>query len=453
MKIRTQFTFLAITIIAVPFLCSLYVGIHFYKRSSNSLILKGYKEISKITSEEITQNEWEIIVSELKVLPKDIQSTVFSGSSTVIWSTIPEYPTNSKISKSDFWDTIHETSNDFFYQFTTIKTSSKRFSLVTRIPRQKNNLKKRYNIFNQLQIIIYILVFIAVLTLIFVSRNIFKSIMFIQKKTEQIAQGNLSVSDNSVNQNKDYQNEIISISENLDKMKSSLLEAQNKKNIFFMGLSHDLKTPVAIIKGYTEAITDGVINEETEINKALKLISVKTNQLEEMINNLINFTKLNSNELREKFTIEPIDLIINEFAKDAVITGKLFKRRIETNIAIPENTLISLDKALVFRAFENLFSNAIRYSKDDDLIKIDSFIQGSDLIFKISDTGIGIEKKDLNNIFDLMFRGTNSRREEGMGIGLSVVKNIISIHRWSISVESEKYKGSTFTITIPLDHN
>ena len=71
------------------------------------------------------------------------------------------------------------------------------------------------------------------------------------------------------------------------------------------------------------------------------------------------------------------------------------------------------------------------------------------IILQIKDTGVGIDKKDLDHIFDIFYRGTNSRKEEGMGIGLSVVKSIIDTHGWSISVSSQKKKGTCFTIKIP----
>ena len=74
------------------------------------------------------------------------------------------------------------------------------------------------------------------------------------------------------------------------------------------------------------------------------------------------------------------------------------------------------------------------------------------IIFSIKDTGVGIKKEDLNNIFELFYRGTSSRREEGLGIGLSVVKNIIETHGWSISVKSKFNEGSDFVITIPFEN-
>ena len=108
------------------------------------------------------------------------------------------------------------------------------------------------------------------------------------------------------------------------------------------------------------------------------------------------------------------------------------------------------DRQLVTRVFENLFNNAMRYTQNDDTITLDAQIQDNNVIYKISDTGCGIEEKDLKNIFDMFYRGTNSRREEGMGIGLSVVKNIIDTHGWSIEVDSKKNEGTCFTIKIPF---
>ena len=110
-----------------------------------------------------------------------------------------------------------------------------------------------------------------------------------------------------------------------------------------------------------------------------------------------------------------------------------------------------MNKTLISRAFENLLSNALRYTKENDTITISAYkINDSEIKVAIADTGIGIDEKDLNQIFDLFYRGTNSRREEGMGIGLSVVKNIMETHNWNIEVKSEKDKGTCFIITIPL---
>ena len=232
-------------------------------------------------------------------------------------------------------------------------------------------------------------------------------------------------------------------------MRISLSEAQNQKSKFIMGISHDLRTPVAVIKGYTEAISDGVISSEEEIKNTMELITAKTNQLETMIDTLINFTKMNSTEIRQAMKTQSITDFLTEIIKEEQTTGNVFKRKIITEINFDKDVLVPFDRQLATRVFENLFNNAMRYTKDDDTITLRAFIEEQNVIYSITDTGIGIEEKELKNIFELFYRGTNSRREEGMGIGLSVVKNIIETHGWKIEVASKKDEGTTFTVTIP----
>ena len=287
-----------------------------------------------------------------------------------------------------------------------------------------------------------------IILILIISSTIFNSILLLEEKTQKIADGNLSETVISQNDS-EKSNEITSILKSLEKMRNSLLDAQNRKNKFIMGISHDLRTPVAIIKGYSEAISDGIISEPDEIKTSIQLIETKTAQLDSMIDTLINFMKLNSSEIRENLITSSITELIQNFAKESQITANVFKRNIIININLPNDILIPLDKQLAYRAFQNLFSNALRYTKDGDEIEIKAYEENENIILKIRDTGVGISEEDLKHIFDLFYRATNSRREEGMGIGLSVVKSIIDTHGWDINVESVLNEGSTFIITIP----
>ena len=176
-------------------------------------------------------------------------------------------------------------------------------------------------------------------------------------------------------------------------------------------------------------------------------------QLEEMIDTLLNYMKLNNFEIKEQLVKKSISRLIIDFSKYAEVTAKIFKRNVHTNIELPEDIEVPFNEQLIHRSFENLLSNAIRYTKENDLIEINAYTKALDdsnfIILEIKDTGYGVAKKDLDYIFDLFYRGTNSRQEEGMGIGLAVVKNIMDTHGWQISVESQKKKGSCFTIKIP----
>lgn len=298
-----------------------------------------------------------------------------------------------------------------------------------------------------------ILIFISIcliaclVFIIYIIINIFDSIMIVKNQTTKLASGDLSDPLPPANQSI---NEITEIVQSLEKMRSSLQNTQNRQNKFIMGLSHDLRTPIAVIKGYIEAISDGIISNPNDIAETMELIASKTEKLETMINSLISFMKMDSKEYRNTLIPGSIKNIITEFAKEAENSGRVFNRKISYSIELSKDYFIPLDQQLVTRAFENLYSNALRYTKDGDYITISAEDDKQNIYIKFCDTGEGIDKKDLDNIFDMFYRGTNSRREEGMGIGLSVVKNIIDIHNWKINVDSEKNIGTYFTITIPL---
>jgi signal transduction histidine kinase len=106
----------------------------------------------------------------------------------------------------------------------------------------------------------------------------------------------------------------------LEKMRQELIENQESKNRFIMGISHDLRTPVAVIKGYSEAIMDNVITDKDEMKDSMELIEQKTTQLEGMIDTLINFMKLNNVEIKEKLVPHSITKLITDFAKYAEVT-------------------------------------------------------------------------------------------------------------------------------------
>ncbi|MCX7654930.1 MAG: sensor histidine kinase [Treponemataceae bacterium] len=173
----------------------------------------------------------------------------------------------------------------------------------------------------------------------------------------------------------------------------------------------------------------------------------------------------------------------------------MLHRQLTFHIELPAHIRVKMNEALISRALENIVNNAIRYTPEGGLVQISAVltannkeecdhlphkvplkskkpeqgvvklrkqraidldfheqkkVQPPHILIQIADNGIGIDEEDLPRIFDLFYRGTNSRREAGMGIGLAVVKSILDSHGWSISVHSQKNKGSVFTLLVPL---
>ena len=448
MKLKNQLNLLATLITAIPLACILFVCINYYLRSQKNMLLSGSKEVQALDSSNMTTNDYKIFLRNVRLLPQNVECALIDNTTgLVITSSIKELPTNVYLTNFELWAIMETTSNIYFYQFTTLRTLTLNSMMITRVPRKKSASSKNQTLMPLLYSFLMIIVAVCIIIIVRLSHTINKSIKKIEDETQALANGNLMGKIPFDDTKK--ANEISSISESLEKMRISLAEAQNQKTKFIMGISHDLRTPVAVIKGYTEAIADGVISGDKDVKNAMELITVKTNQLENMIDTLIIFTKMNSTEIRQSMKTQSITSFLSDIIKEEQTIGNVFKRNIIASINFDREVLVPFDRQLATRVFENLFNNALRYTRDDDTITLSAYLQDNNVIYSIKDTGIGIEEEDLKNIFDMFYRGTNSRREEGMGIGLSVVKNIIETHGWNIDVSSEKNNGTCFTIKIP----
>ena len=447
MKFKNQLNLLATFITAIPCACIIFLSINSYLRSQNRLLLDGSEQVRALDSSNMTETDFNLFIKNVQLLPMDVEIALIDNfSGLIITSSMKELPMNAIVSQWELYLIMGSNSDSYFYQFTTLKTRTLNATMISRVPRRRSPPSRNKILFRILYVFIILIIFSCIIIILRLSSTLNKSIKTIVDETKAIAGGDLS---SKIEFDPKKANEITSISESIEKMRQSLVEAQNQKSKFIMGISHDLRTPVAVIKGYTEAISDGVITSPEEIKNAMELITQKSGQLENMIDTLINYTKMNSIELRQAMKTQSITDFITEIIQEEKTTCAVFKRNIITNVSFDKDVLVPFDKMLARRVFENLFNNALRYTRDNDTITLTSYLEDNSVIYKISDTGIGIEHKDLNNIFQMFYRGTNSRREEGMGIGLSVVDNIIKTHGWKIDVESNKNEGTTFTVIIP----
>ncbi len=452
MKIKTQLRLFLAGVILVPMLAISGFEAYHYLNRPEKMLFDGYRQIRSMKSLHLSKNDTVVMKQIMKTIPPNVDFILTSHHSEVLMSTFPEFSEKSKIDDETLFDYMNETSNKYFYQIVAppLEDTDSEIILISRVPRDQHRKKGGFEKLVALVILFIIIFEIFCIAFIYlVSRTITRSITLLDKNTKKIAGGELDVKLEYEKNSKD-DNEITSLTENLEKMRLALKDDNERRTKFIMGISHDLRTPVAVIKGYTEAMSDGMYENPDEIKKSLEIIEAKTDQLETMINTLINFVKLNQTDWMQQLKKQKIFPVISEFAKNSVTTGEIFKRKVTSEIKIDENLEIPFDKLLFQRSLENLFSNAIRYTRENDAIEI-SAVQNKDSVkITVKDFGIGIKKEDLDKIFDLFYRATSSRREEGMGIGLSVVKTIVNAHGWDIKVSSEKDTGTKFVITIPV---
>jgi signal transduction histidine kinase len=217
---------------------------------------------------------------------------------------------------------------------------------------------------------------------------------------------------------------------------------------------------LALIKAYTEAIEDGITEDPASHISATEIISAKADQLEGMINELLEYVRMDSGEWRGQLQKVNITAFLQDAASVFTPDVELLHHEFRSEITLPDNLFVSMDERLILRALENLVNNAIRYTPNGSVITLGAGLVESKADGKaaktvrltVRDNGPGIDKADLPHVFEMFYRGTASRREQGMGMGLAVVKWAVNSHGWSITVDSEQErgKGTRFCITVPI---
>lgn len=448
MTVKRQLTLLISLIICLPVFTALIIY-GYYCNSSKRLLLSSYRRSPEKADVSLTSDDLNSIKKSILSLSPKVEAALIVKD-RIIESTIADFPQpGTTLQEGDLWKIIKQTGEKFYYLTETPLGSDRKHLvlLVSRISKKKNQT----NMFYSLLDCVLIFVIICAVATCCISRTITSSLSHLVKQTEKIAKGDLTPQEQRTPAKS--RNEFTDLTEHIDSMRAALLDAKRKQQRFIMGITHDLRTPISVIKGYTEALYDGVITSEEETKKSLEIINTKTSQLEEMITSLINYCTFFRDNFRRQITPHCIKKQLETFAKSAETTGYIFHRKISCNINLLESTDIPVNEQLLARALENLFGNALRYTEDDGEITITADESDECITITFSDTGCGIAEKDISHLFDLFYRGTNSRREQGLGIGLSVVKDIVDLHGWSIDIRSELGKGSDFIIRIPKNTN
>jgi len=450
MKIHKQFLIFVIGLALLPLCILLAFGLMEYLNAPERTMIPGYDDMNKFVQATVSEESWQSIKERLEHNPDYVQVAILNTRYGVLYSSIPQIPEKVVLSPLDLMQFMRFTGDHYMYQ---LEASPEHITdglfIIMRTPRNRMNrislMRSGLSVF----IIILIgMIVLASITSAIIARNITKSVSEIEEATALLAQGNLD--DEIVVKGS---NEISSLSQSLNALRLSLKDQKLRQSRFIMGISHDLRTPVALIKGYTESIADGFADDPEMLEKSVSIITQKTDQLQEMIDELINFVKLGTEDWRRTITTHNITPFLVEYGKRIQTDGNLLKKDVDVQISLPEELNIKYDENLFLRALENLTGNAMRYTQDRGRILFRASVQDDELKISISDNGCGISKDDIAYIFDPFYRGTSSRRESGKGLGLSVVKDIVESHTWKIDVSSDMNLDmhTVFTITIPLN--
>lgn len=226
---------------------------------------------------------------------------------------------------------------------------------------------------------------------------------------------------------------------------------RSERSMLLANLSHDLKTPITSIKGYIDGIRDGVADTPEKLGRYLDTIYAKAEVIDDMVNNLSMFSKLEMSRLAFKFESGDINAFLRELLGDYRLDLEKNGVELRDNISA-ERAVIKIDYEKMSRVFANLIDNAVKYrNKDNPVLEISTFTSDGGVYIYISDNGIGIEENELKNVFDGFYRADSSRSIKGSGLGLGIVRQIVEKHGGKAWLKSDGLgHGTTAVVYLPL---
>lgn len=290
------------------------------------------------------------------------------------------------------------------------------------------------------------MIIIAVSISIFLSQKISKPIIVVSKMADFIKKG-------GYDQTLEYESSIVEIDNlinSINELSKELYKMENMRKKLTSDISHELRTPLTSIQTHLEAMIDGIWEPSPE---RLNSVNEEVIRLSHLVNQLKNLAKYDSE--KNKLEISEVDL--KQLIKNIIYNNQSFA--FEKNIKIEydlQDIIAKVDKGKISQVIVNLISNAIRYTNCNGNIEgkiIIKLYKENDFIkISVKDNGIGIPKENLDYIFERFYRVDKSRCRNtgGTGIGLTICKSIIDLHKGKIEVKSEVNVGSEFVITIPF---
>ena len=357
-----------------------------------------------------------------------------------LFDKLPDHGLDTSVPETGYYyDQMHKFVKQIDFQFPDGTDGS--LFLVTPV----SNLFSKFFLVDMLIAIVIILLFTASVLIRGIYKGVFQPVRNLSTAMQKIAEGNLDYSISTEEKGefgdlfRNYEDMRLRLKESAEEKVQS--EQQNKELI--SNISHDLKTPITAIKGYVEGLMDGVADTPEKMNKYVRTIYNKANDMDRLINELTFYSGIDSNRIPYNFH----RINVSEYFRDCIeeVGLELESENIRLNYSnvVDPSTRIIADPEQLKRVINNIVSNSIKYmDKSQGIIDIRILDEIDSIRVEIEDNGKGIAAKDLSNIFERFFRTDASRNSSkgGSGIGLSIVKKIIEDHGgyiWATSKENE----------------
>ncbi|SDN77387.1 two-component system histidine kinase PnpS [Halobacillus aidingensis] len=230
---------------------------------------------------------------------------------------------------------------------------------------------------------------------------------------------------------------------------SELKQLEQMRKDFVANVSHELKTPITSIRGFSETLLDGAMKDEKMLEQFLQIILKESGRLQSLIQDLLELSKLERDDFLLNVEQVEVQRLLNDLLP--IVVQHAEQKQVKLHASIKGNTLIQGDSSRLKQVFMNLLTNAINYSGDEGEVTLEFQESENYVTIKITDNGVGIPEEEISRIFERFYRvdKARSRNSGGTGLGLAIVKHIVEAHEGTIRVESEVDVGTAFYVEIP----
>ena len=451
MKIKSQAYLLIVGSIVIPLFIFGMSSIIFQLDERIDYDIPSYEEIRAVAGNFVDEREWDSIRSHISHRYPDSNVVVLTPDWRVIYSSVATFAQGQVLGNADILKFFEGKRNAFDFRYSAVPHSEGKVFTFVQYPHAGSigmRPSTKRLVLTVGLVLVALLAFYVVMV-IFITRSIAISVVELEEATRRVADGDFDLSIEAKGSN-----EITSLKASLNSLRLKIKEEQARRARFIMSVTHDLKTPLALIRGYVEALRDDLAASPRERNDYLEIIRKKSEALEDLIDDLIDFLRVDTGEWRASLKETALTPLLSAFSRRMKADAQLLRRGFEADLRLPQDLKVLMDERLINRCLENLVNNALRYTGENGSVVLAAEPAGPDRpglawLLRIRDDGPGIDGKDIDHIFELFYRGTNSRREQGNGLGLATVKAILDSHNWSVEVSSEPGRGTTFTIGIP----
>lgn len=282
---------------------------------------------------------------------------------------------------------------------------------------------------------------LGTLVILIAVRGIVKPIKQLSSASKEVAKGNFDIEVKIKSTD-----ELGQLTADFNLMVKELKNIDFLRKDFVSNVSHEFKTPITSIKGFAKLIRDGHLTDD-QLSDYSEIIVNESNRLSYLSSNLLKLSELDSKMIREQSKLFSLAEQIRKTI--LILEVQWSKKEIEFDIDLEEISIIG-DEHLLQEVWLNLIQNAIKFSNQNGLIKINLYKSGDMVKVIISDNGIGMSDEEKGHIFERFYKGDKSRSKDGNGLGLVIVKKIIELSNGKIHFESELGKGTTFIVELPL---